>query len=122
METEDLTYLQVLIESAQKYLNHGDLVELTEVNWEFHETLVDLCKSRLVQDVLRRDRQSFQLDTLLMLPERAADSVAEHEAILQPLVQGDLGTAARKMRKNIENARDAMLMHLPRLKTPLRAK
>ena len=63
--------------------------------------------------MLARVRRSFPLDTLLMIPERAAASVREHRLIADALGRGDVEAAAEEMRTNIANARDAMLARLP---------
>ena len=60
-------------------------------------------------------RRGFQLDTLLLIPERAAASVDEHERIVAALRRHDVDGAAEQLRQNIENARSAMLARLPSL-------
>ena len=109
----DLAELAALVSEARKYLADNALTELTEANWKFHERLISACQSRLVQDVLARVRRGFQLDTLLLIPDRAAASVDEHEAIVQALSRGNVDEAASQVRINIENARNAMLARLP---------
>ena len=111
----DLDELRTLVEQAETLLETDKLGELTQVNWEFHEKLVELCGSRLVRHVVDRVRRSFQLDTLLMIPERAAASVQEHREIYRALLLGDQERASHLMRQNIENAREAMLSRLPAL-------
>jgi DNA-binding GntR family transcriptional regulator len=111
----DLAELERLVAQAQDLLARQAMAELTEANWRFHEHLLGLCGSRLVQDVVGRVRRSFPLDTLLMIPERAAASVAEHQLIIAALRNKDLAAAEQEMRTNIENAREAMLARLPAL-------
>jgi DNA-binding GntR family transcriptional regulator len=111
----DLDELEDLVTEAQRLLAQQAMAELTEANWRFHECLLRHCGSRLVQDVLARVRRSFQLDTLLMIPERAAASVSEHEIIVQALKARDVVAAERQMQANIANARNAMLARLPAL-------
>jgi DNA-binding GntR family transcriptional regulator len=112
---EDLQVLADLLQQAQQHLQNDDLIPLTEVNWKFRDTLVSLCPARLVQDLLMRIRRSFQLDTLVVMPERAKDSVLEHQTIYEALCRHDREAAAHAVTQNIENARAAMLAHLPAL-------
>ena len=115
MQPADLADLQARVAEARIFLAQQAMSELTEANWRFHEQLLAMCGSRLVQDVLGRVRRSFQLDTLLMIPERAATSVDEHQSILDALRQNRVQDAENQMRENIHNARDAMLARLPAL-------
>ena len=115
MSDHDLVELAALVSEARGHLAHNALTELTEANWKFHERLISACQSRLVQDVLARVRRGFQLDTLLLIPERAAASVDEHERIVAALRRQDVDGAAEQLRQNIENARTAMLARLPSL-------
>lgn len=115
VNSEDLQELRRLIVEAHEYLAKNAMVELTEANWKFHQKIVSLCGSRLVQDVLARVWRSFQLDTLLLMPERAAASVHEHQVLIDALTQGEVEEAARQIKLNIEHAREAMLAHLPNL-------
>jgi DNA-binding GntR family transcriptional regulator len=111
----DLDELEALVAEAQDLLARQAMTELTEANWRFHEGLLRHCGSRLVQDVLARVRRSFQLDTLLMIPERAGASVSEHQRIVAALRRHDIAAAEREMQLNIVNAREAMLARLPAL-------
>lgn len=111
----DIAALEALVAEAQVLLAQQAMADLTEANWRFHEHLLGLCGSRLVQDVLGRVRRSFQLDTLLMIPERAAASVAEHQRIVDALKRGEVSVAENQLRENIDNARAAMLARLPAL-------
>jgi DNA-binding GntR family transcriptional regulator len=115
MSSADLEDLVELVREAEAYLAGQSMEALTDANWRFHERLAQLCGSRLVQDVLARVRRSFQLDTLLLIPERAAASVQEHRQIVEALRQGDVDSAAEHLRRNIENARQAILARLPSL-------
>jgi DNA-binding GntR family transcriptional regulator len=115
MNTAELEELRALVVEAQGHLERQSLEALTDANWRFHEKLMWLCGSRLVQDVLARVRRSFQLDTLLLIPERAAASVEEHRRLVEALERGDVDGAAHELRTNIQNARDAMLARLPSL-------
>lgn len=112
---EDLGELKGLLHRAEELLGKDELTELTEVNWQFHEWLIEHCGSRLVQDVLARVRRSFRMDTLLMIPERAEASVKEHRAIYEALQAGQPDEAMRLMRENIVNAKAAMFERLPAL-------
>ena len=118
MSAAELDELRVLVSQAEVYLAQQSMERLTEANWRFHDQLMWLCGSRLVQDVLTRVRRSFQLDTLLLIPERAAASVQEHRLMVNALERGDVDGAAEHLRINIENARDAMLVRLPSLGIP----
>ena len=113
MSATDLEELIELVSEAEGFLAEQSMEALTDANWRFHERLMQLCGSRLVQDVLARVRRSFQLDTLLLIPERAAASVREHQHIVDALKNGDVDSAAEHLRRNIENARQAILARLP---------
>lgn len=115
LDEEGMAELEVLLGKAKGCLEGEDMVGLTEANRQFHECLVGLCGSRLVQDVVSFVKRSFQLDTLLLLPEQAVAAYDEHYAILEALKAGDGRAAAEGMRENIENAHKAMLARLPAL-------
>ena len=121
MSEEDVEGLRRLVAESRRHLARHELGKLTDVNWQFHERLVSACGSRLVQDVLTRVRRSFQLDTLLIMSDRAVPSVHEHEAILEAVSRRHAREAARLVKRNIENARAAMLVRLPSLATSARS-
>ncbi|HZQ09625.1 MAG TPA: GntR family transcriptional regulator [Anaerolineae bacterium] len=113
MTADDQRELRSLLEKAKEQLANNAILELTATNWEFHEWLLAHCGSRLVQDVMARIRRSFQLDTLLMMPERASVTLVEHEAIVEALENGNIEQAQLKMKAHIEHGRDTMMARLP---------
>lgn len=86
-----------------------------EADWNFHETILRNCGNRYLHQMAEststhshRMRQSAahgSNDTALAL--------AEHQAVLAALQQGDMTAAARAMARHIENARDRALSEAP---------
>jgi DNA-binding GntR family transcriptional regulator len=114
---QDIEHLQALVRELREVVEQSDMLRLTEMTWQLHDRIISLCRSRLVLDVLARVRRSFQLDTLLLMPERAAAALSEHQAILDAIIRGDGEEAAVLMSTNIESTRSAMMAHFPGART-----
>lgn len=112
---EDLEKLQDMLQRAREAYERGDIIPLTELNWAFHEEIVQLCDSRLLQDVVEKVWRAFQYDTLLMIPDRAECTLDEHQAVVDAIQRGDEATAVKEMRSHIEEARKAIVNRLPRM-------
>ena len=112
---DGLSELANLVDKSHELLIQREIKELSETHWEFHEKIIVMCGSNLVQGLLSRVRRSFQLDTLLLMPERAEDSWKEHKAVFEAIQSGDGFQAGELLRNNIENSRNAMLSRLPSL-------
>ncbi|GAA5162579.1 GntR family transcriptional regulator [Amycolatopsis dongchuanensis] len=68
-----------------------DPVRFTELNERFHRLLCDACPNRHLRDLLGREWQRMSLirrSSFTFVPGRSADSVAEHERILELLREG----------------------------------
>lgn len=110
---DGLEKLQAMLQRAREAYERGDIIPLTELNWAFHEEIIHLCDSRLLQDVVKKVWRAFQYDTLLMIPDRAKCTLDEHQAVVDAIRQGDEATAVKEMRSHIEEARKAIVNRLP---------
>jgi DNA-binding GntR family transcriptional regulator len=93
-------------------LERGDLAAARQADRDFHDTLVGLANNRSLERALRDVRTRAQLlRPRFVGPSHAAESVADHEAIIEHLERGDRRAAARALdqnwRRSLERLRSA---------------
>jgi DNA-binding GntR family transcriptional regulator len=82
-------------------LKRGDLSAARQADRDFHDTLVGLANNRTLERALRDVRTRAQLlRPRFVGPAHAAESVADHEAIIECLERGDRRGAASALDQN----------------------
>ncbi len=89
-----------------------NLLRVTECDTGFHETIVNSCTNVMLVDIYMAAKDLFQETQVHPMPvtrlERAASSIAEHQAIIEALHQRDGTSAAKIMQTHITNTAKAL--------------
>ena len=96
--------MKVAVDAADEEL-------LTKANASWHLYLYSLSRAKYLPKLILRLWMPFQWGRL-WVPERASQSLAEHEAILGALGRRDDDAAARLMFDHIDHARRLVVSHL----------
>lgn len=104
----ELTALEEIVELQEFYLSRRDPVQVWHLDTRFHELLYESCRSRPLRQMLSLFHNYIQKarETSLKVG-RAADSTAEHRAILEALKRRDPDGAEQCMAHHVNNARDS---------------
>lgn len=104
--TDSLKELNEAVDFQEFYLTRGDVDHLRALDGRFHDVIYANCGSRALQETLTRLHKKIQQyrRNALMSPERAANSVAEHKAILAAITAHDADLAVERMNQHINNA------------------
>lgn len=111
MPPEEKQALMEAVELQEFYVAKKDAEHIQTQDHHFHEGIYAGCGSITLQSTLvplHRKAQKFRRASVER-PERAMESVKEHRAIAQAILDGDGDTAARLMTDHIRQARLSML-------------
>jgi DNA-binding GntR family transcriptional regulator len=87
----DLKHARSLNATLRRSLKAINPVAFSETNHQFHATLYRRCPNRHVLDLLQKEWQLLRrtrVSAFAFIPERAVDSVEEHEHLLDLIEQG----------------------------------
>lgn len=103
---EALKELRESIDFQQFYLSRSDADHLKSLDGRFHDIIYDHCGSQVLRDTLEPLHNKVQKYRMASLSQqdRAALSVAEHEAIYDAIVKKDADLADYLMTKHVQNA------------------
>lgn len=100
-----------LNERMRTLLEHFDAREFTALNTEFHAALYESCPNTHLLDLVHRGwtrMNAIRVSTFSTIPDRAADSVHEHDALIEALSAGapapEIEMQARAHRMHTLNA------------------
>lgn len=82
----DLQAAEGINAQMQELLNNFDPVEFTRLNQEFHKVLFQHCPNPRLLNLLYEEWEHldyFRVSTFRYIPERATQSVAEHDRLIQ---------------------------------------
>ena len=111
MTPEQKQALMEAVDLQEFYVSKGDAEHIQTQDHHFHEGLYAGCGSITLQNVLvplHRKAQKFRRASVER-PERALESVQEHRAIAQAILDGDSDLADRLTVQHIQQARKSML-------------
>lgn len=111
MTQEEKEALMEAVELQAFYVERGDAEHIQQQDHQFHERIYAGCGSGILQNTLvplHRKAQKFRRASVER-PARAGESVAEHRAIAQAILDGDADTAERLMMEHIRMARKNMV-------------
>lgn len=115
----DLDKLRAAARGMKQAWDEKNLLRVTECDTRFHETIVNTCLNALLVDIYTSGKHLFQETQVHPMPvtrmERAASSIAEHEAIIDALHSRNSISAAQIMEKHITNTAAALGIFLKRL-------
>lgn len=108
---EELEQLERILVKIGECVKKNDLVQLIEVDTEFHDTLYKACRNeRLVQIVSNLREQIQRARTAsLSTPGRMKDALEEHKKIVEAVSERNVELAQLLAREHIENAENTML-------------
>ncbi|GAA5003824.1 GntR family transcriptional regulator [Streptomyces hyderabadensis] len=104
---EQRSGLRAVVEEAQAALDADDLMRFTEMNGKFHVDVIEAAGSPKAADVLESlhfPLVKFQFQSVLV-PGRKTESLAEHRALMEAIVAGDVEGAERSARQHIQRVR-----------------
>ena len=98
--------LNEAVDFQEFYLSREDTDHLRALDGRFHDIIYSNCGSRVLQDTLSRLHRKIQQyrKNAIQTPERAAESVREHKAILSALADREADRAVGCMNQHIVNA------------------
>ena len=108
----ELSILEDLCDQYRAALNDSD--EMALKNRQFHDTLCHCAHNRYLLKVLNMLHDSLSLlgPTSLALPERAAETLREHEAIVDAIRRRDTAAAEDAARAHIRAAQTTRMKRL----------
>ena len=94
------------LQDRMRQICREDMVELAQLNYEFHDTLYKACNNptlyKLINQVWAMSARTRSIFTLL--PDRGCESVEEHQEIYRNLKAGDIEGAQKAFRVHKENS------------------
>jgi DNA-binding GntR family transcriptional regulator len=102
--------LRDILERQRAALDRQDLLGASDVNAELHAKIVQLSGHATAQRLIRALNSQmvrFQFKTIL-IPGRSAQSIQEHNAIVDALIGGKPEQAERAMRKHLNRVAQAL--------------
>ena len=106
----DRKELKALVAEMKTAVKAGDKVAYSRLNRALHEALPRIARHRVADDLIAnlRNRAVHQQFQLSVIPGRASESLAQHRAIVDAVVDGDPDTADKAMRTHLESVIDAL--------------
>jgi DNA-binding GntR family transcriptional regulator len=102
--------LRDVLQRQRAALAREDLLGASDVNAQLHAKIVELSGHATAQrliSALNSQMVRFQFRTIL-IPGRPAQSLQEHQAIVEAVVAGDPAKAERAMRRHLTNVAEAL--------------
>lgn len=110
----DIARAQEINAAMSEGLTHFDPLRFTALNREFHGILFEKCPNPHILDLVHRGwnrLQALRGSTFSHIPDRAGESVAEHEALLELIERGATAeTIERAARSHRTATLDAYLL------------
>ena len=105
---EELHALTEIVELQEFYLSRRDVMQVWHLDTRFHELLYESCRSRPLRQMLSLFHNYIQKAREASIKVgRAANSTAEHRAILEAIKRRDPNEAESCMALHVNNARDS---------------
>lgn len=100
--------LEQTLNIMKQYYEKQLLLEYSQNNQIFHQTIYDACPNRTAVEVTRnlKNQMSKYNTKTILIPGRDKQSLAEHSAILQAIKSRDAELAEVLMSRHITNVRD----------------
>jgi DNA-binding GntR family transcriptional regulator len=107
---QDVMDLRAMVERMEQSLAAGDLLEISHINAQLHNTLLRIANHRTVKCTLKRLRANhvrFQY-RMILVPGRAEHSLQEHHAIVDAVAAHDADAAEAAMRDHLARSATAL--------------
>lgn len=112
--TNDLIRLRRLHRELRWALEEGDARQMAKLNFEFHDALCAASRNGFLLETLRKahETQHRYPGSTFAMPERAAESVHEHELMLQAIADRDADRAEELAHRHIAGVREVRIAML----------
>jgi DNA-binding GntR family transcriptional regulator len=106
----DRKELRALVGEMQMAVEQDDKPGYSKLNRTLHATLPRIAHHRVADDLIAnlRDRGVHHQFQLSLMPGRASQSLVEHRAIVDAVVEGDPDAAESAMRAHLDSVIDAL--------------
>lgn len=107
---DDIAELQVILAEMREHSRANDLLLYSDTNGRLHRTVIRIAGHSTVERLiatLNAQNVRFQYRTILA-PGRPADSLREHEAIVQAIAAGDQDAAELAMRIHLSHVAETL--------------
>lgn len=109
-----IKHLQEIILQSEQSLKEDSLKNISKLNVKFHQLIEKSSNNKellfMLDNVYRRSSERFS--EILSRKKRQKESIKEHKAILEVLINKDEELAEKLMRKHIENGKEALLQEI----------
>lgn len=107
---DDRKVLLSLVDEMSAAVEEGDKRTYSGLNRQLHAALPRIAQHQVASDLIAnlRHRAVHHQFQLAVMPGRAAESLAQHRAIVDAVVAGDGGAAEKAMRAHLESVIDAL--------------
>jgi len=99
----DRVELRSIVEGMRRVVAEGNYAEYSDLNRRLHQRLRELSRHAVASDLIGnlRDRAAHLQFRLALQPGRPAQSLLEHEAIVEAVVSGDENASAAAMEQHV---------------------
>ncbi len=97
-----------ILEAAERGIDDALVERAQNVDWEFHETLIDHLQNRIVSDVYRVNAIKIRLirqELIALQPEIVLSVIGDHMKIIEALNSRNPDTARAALRQHLEKSR-----------------
>lgn len=111
---EDIKKLEHYIDLAEKEVEEGSLVKLSEINSEFHNTLAKLSGNHYLLEIM----SALQMQISLLMSQslsnkgRPFENIQEHRLIINAIKSGDKSLAEETAKYHVRKSRDNILLKI----------
>lgn len=109
LTSADIKDLKTRQSDMERHVQDGELRSLLKLNYEFHMAIYKAAGMPLLYRVIRSLWTKYPWDTLMVVPGRAARSVAEHANIIKSIEEGDPTLAAQNVQLHIERGAESLV-------------
>jgi len=107
---QEIADLQAMVERMDQSLAIADLLAISNINAQLHNTLLRMANHHTVTRLLKRLRANhvrFQY-RMILVPGRAVHSLQEHRAIINAVAAHDAEAAEAAMRQHLTHSAEAL--------------
>ncbi len=110
---KELKELKEAVELEEFYTNKNDTEQLLKFDTRFHDIIYKACKSKPLMHTLSTFHHYVQKARSISMssPERAAQVLEEHKAILQAIIDGDGYKAEKLSTEHVKKASVNLIKH-----------
>lgn len=103
---------QDILDEAQNGISDKLVTRAQNVDWAFHETLIDHLQNQIISDIYRVNSIKIRLirqELARIQPEIVLSVIGDHMKIIDALIAGDAGKARTALTRHLGESRDRAL-------------